>query len=123
MIVVIIADLLYASIPLITFAWIFVGIIVGYPFGRLTKISWTSDNTQLALVGSGIVTPSGFHNNQDYYEHDYPHGIWIFALCIGYCIACLSWRYNRQDTWNDETNSTSACNYQPFFLLLISKLE
>ena len=54
MIVVIIADLLYASIPLITFAWIFVGIIVGYPFGRLTKISWTSDNTQLALVGLGI---------------------------------------------------------------------
>ena len=54
MIVVIIADLLYTSIPLITFAWIFVGIIVGYPFGRLTRISWTSDNTQLALVGSGI---------------------------------------------------------------------
>jgi hypothetical protein len=54
MIVVIIADLLHTSIPLITFAWIFVGIIVGYPFGRLTRISWTSDNTQLALVGSGI---------------------------------------------------------------------
>ena len=55
MIVVIIADLFHASIPLITFAWIFVGIIIGYPFGRLTKISWNSDKTQLALVGSGIV--------------------------------------------------------------------
>jgi hypothetical protein len=39
----------------IIFAWIIVGIVIGYPFGRLTKISWNSDKTQLVLDGSGMV--------------------------------------------------------------------
>jgi hypothetical protein len=55
MLVVPIIDLFYLSIPHITFAWILAGIIIGYPFGRLTKISWNSDKTQLVLDGSGIV--------------------------------------------------------------------
>lgn len=55
MLVVPIMDFLYLSIPPITFAWILVGIVIGYPFGRLTKISWNSDKTQLVLAGSGIV--------------------------------------------------------------------
>jgi len=38
----------------IIFAWIIVGIVIGYPFGRLTKISWNSDKTQLVLDGSGM---------------------------------------------------------------------
>ena len=54
MLVVPIIDFLYLSIPPITFAWILVGIVIGYPFGRLTKISWNSDKTQLVLAGSGI---------------------------------------------------------------------
>lgn len=40
---------------MIIFAWIIVGIVIGYPFGRLTKISWNSDKTQLVLDGSGMV--------------------------------------------------------------------
>jgi hypothetical protein len=55
MLVVTIIDFFYSSLPLITFAWILVGIVIGYPFGRLTKISWNSDKTQLVLDGSGIV--------------------------------------------------------------------
>ena len=55
MLVVPIIDFFYLSLPPITFAWILVGIVIGYPFGRLTKISWNSDNTQLILDGSGIV--------------------------------------------------------------------
>ena len=39
---------------MIIFAWIIVGIVIGYPFGRLTKISWNSDKTQLVLDGSGM---------------------------------------------------------------------
>jgi hypothetical protein len=39
----------------IIFAWIIVGIVIGYPFGRLTKISWNSDKTHLVLDGSGMV--------------------------------------------------------------------
>jgi hypothetical protein len=51
----VIIDTFFTPIPAITFAWILVGIIIGYPFGRLTKISWNSDKTQLVLVGSGVV--------------------------------------------------------------------
>jgi hypothetical protein len=49
-----IIDLFSIPIPPITFVSLIVGIIIGYPFGRLTKISWNSDKTQLILVGSGI---------------------------------------------------------------------
>ena len=55
MLVVLIIELFYTPIPAITFAWILVGIIIGYPFGRLTKISWNSEKTQLVLDGSGVV--------------------------------------------------------------------
>jgi hypothetical protein len=51
----VIIDTFFTPIPTITFAWILVGIIIGYPFGRLTKISWNSDKTQLVLVGSGVI--------------------------------------------------------------------
>lgn len=40
---------------MIIFSWIIVGIVIGYPFGRLTKISWNSDKIQLVLDGSGMV--------------------------------------------------------------------
>ncbi len=55
MLVVVIIDSFFTSFPAITYAWILVGLIIGYPFGRLTKISWNSDKTQLALDGSGVV--------------------------------------------------------------------
>jgi hypothetical protein len=55
MLVVLIIELFYMPIPAITFAWILVGIIIGNPFGRLTKISWNSEKTQLILDGSGVV--------------------------------------------------------------------
>jgi uncharacterized membrane-anchored protein YhcB (DUF1043 family) len=51
MLVVPIIDFFHLSIPSITIAWILVGIVIGYPFGRLTKISWNSDKTQLILDG------------------------------------------------------------------------
>ena len=55
MLVVVIIDSFSTSFPTSTFAWILVGLIIGYPFGRLTKISWNSDKTQLVLDGSGVV--------------------------------------------------------------------
>ena len=54
MLVISIIDFFHLSIPYIIFAWILVGIVIGYPFGRMTKISWNSDKTQLVLAGSGI---------------------------------------------------------------------
>jgi|ERR671923_600785 hypothetical protein len=51
----VIVNTFFAAIPAITFTWIFVGIIMGYPFGDLTKIAWNSDRTQLVLVGSQVV--------------------------------------------------------------------
>ena len=54
MLVALIIDSFFTSFPVITYAWILVGIIIGYPFGRLTKISWNSDKTQLVLDGSGV---------------------------------------------------------------------
>ena len=54
MFVVVIVDSFYTPFPANTYAWILVGIIIGYPFGRLTKISWNYDKTQLVLNGSGI---------------------------------------------------------------------
>jgi hypothetical protein len=51
----VIIDTFFTPIPAITFVWILVGIIIGYPFGRLTKISWNSDKTQLVFVGSGVI--------------------------------------------------------------------
>jgi hypothetical protein len=54
-IVGLIIDTFFTALPAITFAWILVGIIIGYPFGRLTKISWNSDRTQLVLVGSQVI--------------------------------------------------------------------
>jgi hypothetical protein len=55
MLVVVIIDSFFISFPALTYAWILVGTIIGYPFGRLTKISWNSDKTQLVLDGSGMV--------------------------------------------------------------------
>src|ERR671925_1145645 len=55
MLIAVIIDSFFTPFPAISFAWILVGIIIGYPFGRLTKISWNSDKTQLVLVGSGVV--------------------------------------------------------------------
>ncbi len=55
MLAAVIIDSFFTVFPAITFAWILVGIIIGYPFGRLTKISWNSDKTQLVLDGSGVV--------------------------------------------------------------------
>ena len=55
MLVIIIIDSFFTPFPAITYAWILVGIVIGYPFGRLTKISWNSDNTQLVLDGSGVI--------------------------------------------------------------------
>jgi hypothetical protein len=55
MLVVVIIDSFFISFPALTYAWILVGTINGYPFGRLTKISWNSDKTQLVLDGSGMV--------------------------------------------------------------------
>jgi hypothetical protein len=55
MLVTVVIDSFFTSFPAITFAWILVGFIIGYPFGRLTKISWNSDKTQLVLDGSGMV--------------------------------------------------------------------
>ena len=47
-------DSFFTSFPAITFAWVLVGIVIGFPFGRLTKISWNSDKTQIVLDGSGM---------------------------------------------------------------------
>ena len=55
MLVTVVIDSFFTSFPATTFAWILVGFIIGYPFGRLTKISWNSDKTQLVLDGSGMV--------------------------------------------------------------------
>jgi hypothetical protein len=55
MLVVISVESFFTPFPVITYAWILVGIIIGYPFGRLIKISWNSDKTQLVLDGSGII--------------------------------------------------------------------
>jgi hypothetical protein len=55
MLIAVIIDSFFTPFPAITYAWILVGIIIGYPFGRLTKISWNSDETQLVLVGSGVI--------------------------------------------------------------------
>src|SRR5689334_8835611 len=55
MLVTVVIDSFFTSFPAITFAWILVGFVIGYPFGRLTKISWNSDKTQLVLDGSGMV--------------------------------------------------------------------
>jgi len=52
---ILIIDLFKTPVPAITFAWVLVGMVIGYPFGHLTKISWNSDKTQLALVGSQMV--------------------------------------------------------------------
>jgi hypothetical protein len=54
MLVGVIIDSFFTPFPAITYAWIPVGIIIGYPFGRLTKISWNPDKTQLVLDGSGL---------------------------------------------------------------------
>jgi hypothetical protein len=54
MFIPVIIDSLFTSIPAITYAWILVGFIIGYQFGRSTKISWNSDKTQLVLDGSGL---------------------------------------------------------------------
>ena len=54
MFVVIIIDSFFTLFPAITFAWVLVGIVIGFPFGRLTKISWNSDKTQIVLDGSGM---------------------------------------------------------------------
>jgi uncharacterized membrane protein len=45
MLVAVIIDSFFTSFPAITFAWVLVGIVIGFPFGRLTKISWNSDKT------------------------------------------------------------------------------
>ena len=55
MLVVVIIDSFFTPFPALTYAWILVGAIIGYPFGRLTKVSWNSDKTQLFLDGSGMV--------------------------------------------------------------------
>jgi hypothetical protein len=55
MLVVVIIDSFFISFPTLTYAWILIGTIIGYPFGHLTKISWNSDKTQLVLDGSGMV--------------------------------------------------------------------
>lgn len=54
MFISVIIDSLFTSIPTITYAWVLIGFIIGYPFGRLTKISWNSNKTQLVLDGSGL---------------------------------------------------------------------
>jgi hypothetical protein len=54
MLVAVIIDSFFTSFPAITFAWVLVGIVIGFPFGRLTKISWNSDKTQLVLDGSSM---------------------------------------------------------------------
>ena len=79
---ILIIDLLKTPVPAITFAWVLVGMVIGYPFGHLTKISWNSDKTQLALVGSQMVHICSFHYNQNYREHNHSHRIWLFILCI-----------------------------------------
>ena len=55
MLIAVIVDSVFTSFPAITYAWIIVRLIIGYPFGRLTKISWNSDKAQLVLDGSGMV--------------------------------------------------------------------
>ena len=55
MLIAVIIDSFFTPFPAITYAWILLGIIIGYPFGRLTKISWNSDKTQPVLVGSGVI--------------------------------------------------------------------
>ncbi len=55
MYIVVIIDSFNTPFPGITYAWILVGIIIGYPFGRLTKISCNADRTQLVLDGSGVI--------------------------------------------------------------------
>ena len=101
---ILIIDLFKTPVPAITFAWVLVGMVIGYPFGHLTKISWNSDKTQLALVGLRMATICSFHYNQNYREHNHSHRIWLFILCISHYIACLNWSYNWQDTWNDEAD-------------------
>jgi len=54
MLIAVIIDSFYTPFPAITYAWILAGILIGYPFGRLTKISWNHDKTQLVLDGSGV---------------------------------------------------------------------
>ena len=54
MLVAVTIDSVYVQFPAITYVWILVGIFIGYPFGRLTKISWNPDKTQLVLDGSGL---------------------------------------------------------------------
>jgi len=93
MIGILIIDLFNTPVPVITFAWVLVGMIIGYPFGHLTKISWNSDKTAcLSWIANG--TLCSFHYNQNYREHNYSHRIWLFILRISYYIACLIWSHN-----------------------------
>ena len=54
MLVTVVIDSFFTSFPAITFVWVLVGIVIGFPFGSLTNISWNSDKTQLVLDGSGM---------------------------------------------------------------------
>jgi hypothetical protein len=103
----VIIDAFITAIPVITFAWILVGIIIGYPFGRLTKISWNSDRGQfLGRITGG--NPRRLSGNQNYYKPNHPHGIWLFDLCDRYRAAHHSGIYFWKDTWDPETNSNGT---------------
>ena len=46
-----IIDLARGKAPAAALAWLFPGLLLGYPFGRLTHVSWNTEKSQLALLG------------------------------------------------------------------------
>src|SRR5689334_13060000 len=43
--------------PAIALTWLLLGLLLGYPFGRLTHVSWNTEKSQLALLsGQSLLT-------------------------------------------------------------------
>jgi hypothetical protein len=48
------ADLVRGHAPAIVLVWLIPGAVAGYVFGRLTRVAWDSDISQLVQDGSGL---------------------------------------------------------------------
>lgn len=47
-------DLIEGRLPPLALRWALAGLALGYPFGRLTKVSWDSESSQVVRDGGQV---------------------------------------------------------------------
>jgi len=55
MLATVLVDVATSHTPITAFILLFPGFVIGFPFGRMTKVAWDSEKSQVVLIGRQLL--------------------------------------------------------------------